>query len=87
MCFSWGSEKQTVVHSYSRRAVSNQKGSTLDTGITADSQPHYARLKKAHSKSDILYDSTDRTAWKRQSYRDRKQFGGGQELALGEQGG
>ena len=46
---------------------------------------HYANLKKAHSKRYILYDSIDTTFWKRQTYRDRKQFSGCQGLGVGGQ--
>lgn len=61
MSLSWRMEKQIVAYSYNRRAASNEKGQTTDTCNTDDSQMPYVKLKKAHSKSFVGYDSTVRT--------------------------
>lgn len=70
-CFQWMS-KQSVVHNYNGKSVSNEKEWTIDTWYSLPGfQRRYAQRKNAVSKNCILHDSFYIKVSKRQNYSDR----------------
>lgn len=75
MAFNWWMDKLTVIYPYSGILLSNKKEGTISTqNGMHESQMHYAKWKKPHSKSYIVYVCVYMKFWKRQNYMDRKQI-------------
>lgn len=77
MSVSWWEDKHTLGHRYNGILLPISRGT--DSWYLPKcvwSQTHDTRRKKPYSKGYILSGFTDKTFWKRQDYRDRKQISG-----------
>lgn len=82
---NWWVEKQIAAYPYNRIPLNNTQEQATDTHNNMDeSQTHYAKQKKPHSKGYVLpCDSIHTTLWRRQNDGERRHFRGCQGLELG----